>query len=417
MSGTKSGKFINLAKRVRMGKKIEKALGKDKNSIQGSVDDADKPPEPYVCKGHFVDDFTELCKRNNMERIPPVILRPKRPPSPNSAPPPEEKHKGSKKDTKRAQQEAQMLETEPEPEVDEFGDPLPKTFLVKNKFEYFKPCIQTEMDHPDKQDTVTSIFIRGWKLDVEMLRILKECWMKLEKLHTINLWNSGLNGQTVETLASFLLDCTNIKILILDNNPVKEQNYDLLLREESNIQQLSLRHCSINDKGAENLAKSLGSLHKTNNKLVSLNLNGNFITDQGASSLARALRLNRCLLSLSLAYNQIGDHGATAFANVISKFELTHEEIVERRKLQSEKSESPVDYRRSPMPNGRRGESRDRPGSVRSQINIDKGDKKKQGGSKGKKEKEKEDDKGKSKGKKDEKTKKAIEKGEISVNF
>lgn len=63
--------------------------------------------------------------------------------------------------------------------------------------------------------------------------------------------------------------------------------------------------------------------------------------------MARALRLNRCLLSLSLAYNQIGDCGATSFAKVISKFELTHEEIVERRKLQSEKSESPVDYRRS----------------------------------------------------------------------
>lgn len=37
------------------------------------------------------------------------------------------------------------------------------------------------------------------------------------------------------------------------------------------------------------------------------------------------------------------------------------------------------------MQNGRRGDSRDRPGSVRSQTNPEKGDKKKQGGSKTKK--------------------------------
>lgn len=71
-----------------------------------------------------MDDFAELCKRNNMERIPPVVVRPKRPPSPNSVPPPEEKHKGSKKDTKKAQQEAQIQEAEPEPDVDEFGGML-----------------------------------------------------------------------------------------------------------------------------------------------------------------------------------------------------------------------------------------------------------------------------------------------------
>lgn len=39
--------------------------------------------------------------------------------------------------------------------------PAPKTYITKNKFDYFKPTVQVEMDHPEKEDTVTQIFIRG----------------------------------------------------------------------------------------------------------------------------------------------------------------------------------------------------------------------------------------------------------------
>ena len=40
-------------------------------------------------------------------------------------------------------------------------EPPPKTYVTKDKFEYFKPCVQVEMDNPDKQDTVTEIYVRG----------------------------------------------------------------------------------------------------------------------------------------------------------------------------------------------------------------------------------------------------------------
>lgn len=42
-------------------------------------------------------------------------------------------------------------------------EPPPKTYTTKDKFEYFKPCIQVDMDHPDKGETVTDIYIRGEK--------------------------------------------------------------------------------------------------------------------------------------------------------------------------------------------------------------------------------------------------------------
>ena len=64
-------------------------------------------------------------------------------------------------------------------------EPPPKTYVTKDKFEYFKPCIQVEMDNPDKQDTVTEMYIRGWKIDQPMMTILKQCIPKMERLHTL----------------------------------------------------------------------------------------------------------------------------------------------------------------------------------------------------------------------------------------
>lgn len=47
------------------------------------------------------------------------------------------------------------------PSISEPADAPPKTFTTKDKFEYFKPCVQVEMDNPDKPDTVTEFFVRG----------------------------------------------------------------------------------------------------------------------------------------------------------------------------------------------------------------------------------------------------------------
>ena len=292
-----------------MGKRIEKAFGKDKGqasqSSQEVEEDPNKTPEPYICTGHFQSDFTELCRRNRIAVIPPVVSRPHRPPSPGSVPPPDES------------------KTEP-------PEPPPKTYTVRNKFEYFKPTVQVEMDNPDKQDTVTELYIRGWKVDVAMMMIFKQCWPKMDRLHTINLWNAGLNEETLELLSGILPECLVLKTLVLDNNVVKEETWHQLLKEDIPVQHLSLHYNRISDVGAESLGKALGSAQKQNTRLIPLNLNGNRITDTGAGHLAQGLRMNRTLLCLGLANNKIGDVGANKFADVLSRFQLTHEEIVER---------------------------------------------------------------------------------------
>nr|KAF6397283.1 leucine rich repeat containing 71 [Rousettus aegyptiacus] len=116
-----------------------------------------------------------------------------------------------------------------------------------------------------------------------------------------------------------------------------EQSYHKLMALDSPIAHLSLRNNNINDYGAELLGRALSTLQSCNRTLVSLNLGFNLIGDEGACHIAQGLRLNRSLLWLSLAHNRIQDKGALRLAEVLRPFELTHREVVERRRLLLEK--------------------------------------------------------------------------------
>lgn len=79
--------------------------------------------------------------------------------------------------------------------------------------------------------------------------------------------------------------------------------------------------------------------------------------------------MNRTLMSLTLTSNKVGDKGVAKISEALSRFPLSHEEVVERRKLISDRG-SP-ERNKSPPPS-RRAESKDRPGSVRSMTTQDK---------------------------------------------
>ncbi|XP_070537418.1 leucine-rich repeat-containing protein 71-like isoform X43 [Ptychodera flava] len=390
-------KSLSFVKKVKMGKRMEKAL-KEKaaasSTSQDAADDESKTPEPYSCTGMFEQDFTELCRRSGLQQgeIPPVVIRPKRPPTP---PPPDPKAQ-----TQVSAEDGEEEQKEPE-------EPKPTTYTTKDKFQYFKPTVQVEMENEDKPATVTEIYIRGWKVDDTMMGVLKQCLPTIEKLHTLYFWNTGLTEKTIAELASFLPQCSNLKNLTLDGNPVLEENFALLIGDDSLLANVSFRNNHITDKGAEMIGKALSTAKSCNKNLISLNLSYNKITDIGATHIANGLRMNRVVLSLSLASNQISDTGAKKLGEVLSRFPLTHEETVERRKLIREKG-SPD--RKSPSPPSRgRAESKDRPGSKGSGTVLDKTDKKRDKSSKKKDaKKEKEEDKTvKGGAKKDDKWKKA----------
>lgn len=63
---------------------------------------------------------------------------------------------------------------------------MPKTFiLVKDMCEYFKPKIQYDAEHHDKQDYITELFIRGWKIEANLMNVLQETMPFSEKLTSI----------------------------------------------------------------------------------------------------------------------------------------------------------------------------------------------------------------------------------------
>lgn len=406
-------------KKTRLGKKDAKGA-RDRAQLSSSSqehDDTNRTPDIYVCSGHFKTEFETLCRRNSITTVLEILPRAKRPVSPPPQPEKtDEKAKANKKNDPKNQ--APPPEPEPQPILDPNYEPPPKTYVTKDKFEYFKPAIFVEMDNPDKQDTVTEVYIRGWKLETSFLNIFQQVFPKMERLHTINLWHCGLTDETLEHTAAVVRECRNLKHLIVDNNPTFGELYHLLIKDESPVQHLSLRYNCITDKGAQLLGDAIGTLVQQNQKLLTLNLTGNRITDEGVKSLAKGLRMNRTLLALNLANNDIGNLGARRLAEVLSHFPMTHEEIVARRKLQAEKGAA--DERKLSSPVGRRADSRDRdskdarPPSVRSNHSVppaSKGKPPKSGGKGEQTKKGKDDDKhDKNKGKKPEPEKKVADK-------
>ncbi|XP_078577084.1 leucine-rich repeat-containing protein 71-like isoform X12 [Branchiostoma floridae x Branchiostoma japonicum] len=338
-----------------MGKKLERVMKGDRGGTTSATSqetdvDNNKTPEPYNCVGDFEADYLELCKRAGLTEIPQVTQRPHRPEPP---PPPDPKEKVE------------------EPTTPTPGDPEeapPTTYTTSNKFDYFRPKVQVELEKPEDRKSMTEIYIRGWKVDQRYMDVFRLCLPAADKLHTIDLWNVGLTDNTLAQFSAVASQCLNLRTVKLDGNPVPGEGFHQLIGEDSMIVSMSLRSCKISDKGAELIGKALSTVKTRNQSLCVLNLNSNLITDVGACHLSNGLRMNRTLLILSVANNAIGDEGAKQLGEVLSRFALTHEEIVERRKLISEKGTP--DIRISPIP--KRSESRDRPVSQSSRSQLDK---------------------------------------------
>lgn len=213
-------------------------------------------------------------------------------------------------------------------------DAQPKTYSTKENSEYFRPKIQIEMDNPEKQDTVTEVLIRAWKIDRTILDIFGQSFPTLERLSTLHFWHTSLTDETIKQLASILPKCANLRTLILDANPLPFEHYEVLLIDDNSpIINLSLRHCRITERGAAFIGQGLGNERRQNKKLQTLNLAYNSLDDLGAEHIARGLKFNRSLLVLNLSANDISDTGAQKLAEVLNKFPLTSDELVYRRKL------------------------------------------------------------------------------------
>lgn len=261
----------------------------DKSQVRGSSADkhvGDKTPIetpkttdepeiilPYTLTGNFEADFTELCIRAGFPSMK-IAIRQQRP----TIASPTENTTSSLRGEKNVIKE-DIAKSEEGIQEDE-EEPPPTTFLIRDKYSYFQPKVEIEMDDEAKS-SVKDIYVRGWKIDDRILDIFLLTIPPLDKLTKIDFWNNGLTDDSINSLATAIQGLPNLKTLNLDNNPITLQRYGVFLGEESTIQNLSLRNCYVNDMGA----KFIGNALTTNKSLISLNLCYNKLTCDGATNL------------------------------------------------------------------------------------------------------------------------------------
>eukprot|EP00048_Salpingoeca_helianthica_P017696 m.238600 g.238600 ORF g.238600 m.238600 type:complete len:438 (-) comp21869_c0_seq1:123-1436(-) len=267
----------------------------------------EKEKAPYEPTGHFEKDYKEFC---GMQKYPPIPLV-----------------------------------------IDRGSGGSDKTLNDK------KPKIRMQLD--PTSDSVLGVSIADFAIDPQLARILASAIQASTSLVSIKLWNTALTNESFGILLGGIQASSTVKHLSLEANvaspgraPLSEDLFAELLAsnlpDESDegdddlevsfrkprlnpLSSVSLRCNRISDAGAARIADALAC----NRHLTALSLWGNSITSRGAISIAKALRQNRTLLSLSLGHNRVGDAGIAALAEVISEFQLTHEEVVARRKLLS----------------------------------------------------------------------------------
>ncbi|KAM8766492.1 leucine-rich repeat-containing protein 71 isoform 4-T4 [Acanthopagrus schlegelii] len=268
----------------RRPKEKKKANAEDEVSRNTGQTPNEKCPamtfDEYQCSGNVEIDFPGLCALLDMKDLPAVSTK-----QPASS---------------TTESEGGVTE-ESESQIDAVSS-------------WSKPCLQVELENEDPI-SAKSLKVSGWKVDESTARVLQKMLPSLNKLQSL---------QTVT----------------VEGNPLPERSFHILLSENSMLTHLSLRNNQIGDEGARLIGSALSTLSSANKSLLSLNLAFNSIGDAGAEYIAQGLRLNCALLILSLSNNQIGDAGAAHLAAILGEFALTHEEVVERRKLLLERTQS-----------------------------------------------------------------------------
>ncbi|XP_061681286.1 leucine-rich repeat-containing protein 71 isoform X3 [Syngnathoides biaculeatus] len=259
---------------------IQTGATSDETSATRTFDD-------YECSGNVMIDFPGLCALLDMKDIPALKTK-----------------------SSSSNQESTTAG----------GRPSHK----KPVHDVFKPHLQVELENGDPYCT-TSIKIFGWPVDELIIRVLSKMISSLPTLQSISIWQAGLTDPMVITLANAVCVCMSLRVITLEGNPLVDHNHHLFFSEGSALTHLNLRNNRIEDEGARLLGAGLSTSTSANWTLTSLNLSFNHIGD--------GLRFNRTLLFLSLSNNHIGDSGAIQLATVLGEVVLTHEEIVQRRKL------------------------------------------------------------------------------------
>ncbi|XP_065883812.1 leucine-rich repeat-containing protein 71-like isoform X2 [Dysidea avara] len=250
---------------------------------------ADIEGEGNSLTGMFSEDFSTMCEREGLIKIPLLVHTPS---------------------------------TQCDPSVPSGED------LSSSK-------IHVTVEADEDPNSVKHINVRNLKMNDKLMNALVEATAKCTTLSMFSLWHTGRLSETVIEKMIGWVGTQNIRYLALDGCQIPTTIFNHLLGAQSKamLQKLSLRCCQLNNTYCEHIGPSL----EENKSLLCLNLGCNSITDNGLRHINKALKRNRTLLSLSLSGNRIGDDGVIELAQILSRFSLSHAEIVNRRKQLLEK--------------------------------------------------------------------------------
>ncbi|RLN83695.1 hypothetical protein BBJ28_00012022 [Nothophytophthora sp. Chile5] len=175
---------------------------------------------------------------------------------------------------------------------------------------------------------VEELAVKHWQLDVGNSQALCFVLPLSVKVHSLCLFNVGLDLEQLELLCS-TVPKTHVTSFQLEWNQLETADgsevFAQLLSEDSKLVVLSLRANGISSRGAEALARAL----RSNSTLEALNLFQNRVDDAGARAFAYALPFNTTLKTLSLANNQLSGIGAKLLVEGLTQYEAPPELLAE----------------------------------------------------------------------------------------
>ena len=166
--------------------------------------------------------------------------------------------------------------------------------------------------------TLSSICIAQNAVGNSGLESILEAFSVNHAITTLDLHSNRIDNAGAAKVAVFLTTNATLRQLILDENHGIEsegtKEIALALLQNSSLEVLSLKSCSVGAKGAERFATVLSQ----NTTLKELNLCGNVdIGDDAVELISRGLKINSSLLKLDLSSCGIGDEGCSSLAHVL----------------------------------------------------------------------------------------------------
>ena len=211
------------------------------------------------------------------------------------------------------------------------------------------PIVSHRVEQLVMYDYFTVLDLSKVELRSEDIDAVVDALRKSKTLESVTMDKCKLKDEGVEKIANGLRNGNHLQLkkVSLRQNAIGNkgaQCLDFLFRGSSTLEELDLSENSISSRGAGailtafhentntviqilNLSQNEiwdmddGSFLSSNKTLKVLNLDGNFMHDEGAEQIARAISVNRVTVieKLFIGWNGISDEGATALAKMMEE--------------------------------------------------------------------------------------------------